>query len=335
MEDGSDFSAPDNLSNSCSENDVIRSSASLKHCKACGELVKGHLGPHGPSKCLQGTITRLVARVDHLEHAVKDRDQLFKQHERLTLERQEALLVTIEELEEQVSALKTGPDRTSLSEGFSSSKKNKVEVSEIDEREEGSPSPPQRTRIVPERPISECPGSECPVSECPVRVSISERPVLCLDSDAETVVPASPSTSGFRSFANMVRHSVPDVDGFTDVRRRKAVSGNKNQKIASCLKGASKVTCKPFHVAGISPESSVEDVRTYCRLKNVLITGCYPIRTWTWGTQSMKLFIDVAAADVIMDDDFWPDLVRCRPWMKEPPSRAHSDRTGRVGHTMV
>ena len=80
------------------------------------------------------------------------------------------------------------------------------------------------------------------------------------------------------------------------------------------------MSCKPFYIAGISPESSAEDVLTHCRLKNVTVTGCYPIRTRQWGTQVMKLFAEASAEEVILGDDFWPDLVWCRPWLKDPPS---------------
>ena len=118
---------------------------------------------------------------------------------------------------------------------------------------------------------------------------------------------------------------VDSSDGFDfpKTRRRRAqvrlnLKAGGPRQIASALKGARKVSCKPFYIAGISPESSAEDVLTHCRLKNVTVTGCYPIRTRQWGTQVMKLFAEASA--VFLGDDFWPDLVRCRPWLKDPPS---------------
>ena len=50
-------------------------------------------------------------------------------------------------------------------------------------------------------------------------------------------------------------------------------------KVASRLKGAERIACTPYHLSGVSPVSSEDDVVTFCRLKNVTVTGCYPIQT--------------------------------------------------------
>ena len=88
------------------------------------------------------------------------------------------------------------------------------------------------------------------------------------------------------------------------------------------------MVCKPFHLSGISLESSVENINvlTYCRLKKVTLTSWFPIRTRRRGTQSMKLFAEAVAGNVLLGDGFWPDFVRCRSWLKDPPSlhRANS-----------
>ena len=103
-------------------------------------------------------------------------------------------------------------------------------------------------------------------------------------------------------------------DGFLPARKKHG-----RLRVASRLKGAKSVKCKAFHLAGISPDSAVEDVITHCRLKGVAATGCYPVRTRAWGTQSMKLFVDAAAEASVLQEDFWPAHVRCTLWLKKPP----------------
>ena len=78
---------------------------------------------------------------------------------------------------------------------------------------------------------------------------------------------------------------------------------------------------KPFHLSGLDPETAVEDVVTYCKQKGVNTTGCYPLPTRLWGTQTMKIFVDKQSEQVVLASDFWPDLVQCRAWQKLPPSR--------------
>ena len=84
-----------------------------------------------------------------------------------------------------------------------------------------------------------------------------------------------------------------------------------------------RVACKPFHLSGVSPTSTVEDVVTFCRLKRVNITGCYPVHTRVWGTQSMKVFVERSAEEVILSKDFWPEHVSCRKWLKNPKFGSH------------
>ena len=85
------------------------------------------------------------------------------------------------------------------------------------------------------------------------------------------------------------------------------------------LKGAERVRTKPFHLAGISPDCSATDVTAYCRQRNVLGTGCYLIRTGIGGTQSPNIFVNQSSIDTILKENFWPDLVRCRGWERDPP----------------
>ena len=116
-------------------------------------------------------------------------------------------------------------------------------------------------------------------------------------------------------------------DGFTQPKRRrprkptpsnnlsgKRVTGN------ATLRGAQRVSASPFHLAGISLESTAEDIVSYCRTRNVSVTGCYLVRSRVWGTQSAKLFAATSSADKILDSNFWPEHMRCRKWDNYPPT---------------
>lgn len=107
--------------------------------------------------------------------------------------------------------------------------------------------------------------------------------------------------------------------GSNTVRQGSALYGLPRNR----LKGSTRVSCKPFHLAGISLESRPEDVVAFCRQRNIVVTGCYCIPTRVWGTQSMKLFLDESAERKVLDSNFWPEFVKCRVWTKEPPARSH------------
>ena len=90
------------------------------------------------------------------------------------------------------------------------------------------------------------------------------------------------------------------------------------------LKGAEKISCKPYHLAGISLDSSAADVASYCEARHVRITGCYLIRSRVWGTVSAKIFVDCGAWSKVLDSGFWPEFIRCRQWKSTPPKGASS-----------
>ena len=76
-------------------------------CSGCGLPTKDHPGPVGPAKFLVAGINKLRSRVDELERVGKIREDELRQHEALSVERQEALLATIAALEERVGQLES------------------------------------------------------------------------------------------------------------------------------------------------------------------------------------------------------------------------------------
>ena len=91
------------------------------------------------------------------------------------------------------------------------------------------------------------------------------------------------------------------------------------------LVGATKLTCAPFNVSGISLDSTEEDILLYCHDKGVTVTGVYMLLTRVWGTRSAKLFAVAADGDTIISECFWPTHVMCRPWLPKPPRRAPAE----------
>ena len=93
-------------SSSCAEPQSSSQSKRLS-CSACGLPTKDHRGLVGQLKCLVGLLNILRTRVDELERAAQEREEQLRQHELLSVERQEALLATITTLEERVVHLES------------------------------------------------------------------------------------------------------------------------------------------------------------------------------------------------------------------------------------
>ncbi len=107
----------------------------------CGEQTKGHLGPYG-AKCIQGIFLKFTTRIDELEKDVKAKGEQLRQHEKLSIERQEALLATIAALEEQV--LQVRPDQVSES-AHDHSCKSRSRRSETGQNDEFESTHPEST----------------------------------------------------------------------------------------------------------------------------------------------------------------------------------------------
>ncbi len=100
-----------------------------------------------------------------------------------------------------------------------------------------------------------------------------------------------------------------------------------SRRRSSALSGAKRVNVKILHLSGISPKCCAQDIFEHCRKKGFPIASCFFIRTKVWGTVSAKLFVDEDFATNLLEEEFWPDLIACRLWEREPPrfARAHLD----------
>ena len=110
-------------------------SASAKHCSACGVLVKDHAGSHGPQRCVAELIKALQQRIDVLEEKTARHDEELRSERDLHLERQGALLATIEVLEERIASLEQsgGSSLEAAAVGCRKSEQAQVPVAELDQ----------------------------------------------------------------------------------------------------------------------------------------------------------------------------------------------------------
>ena len=103
---------------------------------------------------------------------------------------------------------------------------------------------------------------------------------------------------------------------------RKAKSARQRTNLD--LRGAKRVDCHPFHLSGLSPDNDITDVLEYCRKRGIFVAGGRLIHTRVWGTKSAKIFIDCTSKEQVLAANFWPELVKCRAWLKQPPARANA-----------
>ena len=301
-------------------------SSLVKRCAACRQPVKDHPGPVGQAKCMVGMVNALAKRVVDLECAATKRESDFREHEMLAAQRQEALLATIATLEERIGHLEAQGERiVSEKLGCASSpvdllcSPNSMDAESL-------------TSVV----TSAC-EEDGDIAVSAEAVSAELRTVAAAQTPCTQVLQTTGSRHGDEEGAAMLERAregssyavvtASGSDGFTTVVR-KASSKRKFQKktsstktIAAPLSGAQRVSCKPFHLSGLSMDTTTDDVLAYVKLKGVTITGCYAISTKVWGTASMKVFIAKSAEPTVLDSNFWPEFVKCREWMKTPPFR--------------
>ena len=113
MAGGSNSCTPATSLDTASSVDENRPFSQGKHCSVCNEATKGHLGPYGPGRCIRGIVIKLTERVDELEKAGKIKDKQLRELERLSAERQEALLATIQVLDEQIKHMEKRQESSS------------------------------------------------------------------------------------------------------------------------------------------------------------------------------------------------------------------------------
>ena len=78
-----------------------------------------------------------------------------------------------------------------------------------------------------------------------------------------------------------------------------------------------------YHLSGIDLDCTVNDVIHHCKKKGILATACFMLkRRALHTTQTAKLYVRDDLK--ILEDGFWPDFLKCRPWQQSPPERVVS-----------
>ena len=326
---------------------VSSSSGSLKHCSVCGVAVKDHLGPHGPAKCLVKLIELLSQCIERLGNDKKRQADELQLQSRLHVERQEALLATIEALDERVVSLEqkvVALEHASVKPAPTGNVDSGPPVSTSTALEhEKADSPPASSNDLPLVGEARTDPTQCVGKPSSVKVSFGVSSAFSEPGGADRVddddVPADdpsvvavekPVPLSWSSTVAGSRTSLDQVcDGFQLVGKngRPVRHASKDRRRAGHsvsqrgrLKGAVRVRCMPFHLSGISLESDADDIVSYCRSKAVVITGCYLIRSRIWGTQSAKIYVDKESKELVLGDSFWPTHLKCRVWEPDAPS---------------
>ena len=74
-----------------------------------------------------------------------------------------------------------------------------------------------------------------------------------------------------------------------------------------------------FYLGGIDAACSAEDISAYYRNKNVRVASCRILPSNRFGRVSAGLSVAAADAETVdvLNADFWPNLVKIRPWKFE------------------
>ena len=85
------------------------------------------------------------------------------------------------------------------------------------------------------------------------------------------------------------------------------------------LRGSAPVKKSVFYLGGIDAACSAEDISAYCHNKNVRVASCRILPSNRFGTVSARLSVAAADAETVdvLNADFWPNLVKIRPWKFE------------------
>ena len=323
-----DFGAP-SLSTQTGE------SRAPKRCKICRVNVKEHFGPHGEGNCLFGVVAGLRQRIDNLEKTLLDVKEKHQedlvQQEALHHKRVDGLMTIIEGLQDRLEEQsKNLPTQSSVEKSTFSTSEAPRQESPKREARESQLSYPQEPPVQLHSPQSRSEGAV--EIEC-----FEQRSSLVSFADVVVAQPPRVKAVTSRSEANVNKGSADaekneknneaTSDGFTQPKRRKPRKPTPSNSLAgkrvsgnATLRGAQRVSASPFHLAGISLDSTADDIVSYCRTRSVSVTGCSLVRSRVWGTQSAKLFVATSSTDKILDESFWPEHIRCRKWDKHPPA---------------
>ena len=302
------------------------SNSSGKHCSSCRKPVKDHVGPHGKDRCGWSVVETLRLRVVELEKLVavnqerhaEDISSLEARYvedlarsDKLHQQRTESLLVLVESLQGRENAVPIpAVDRHRSAD--------KVALP-ADQKDAIGPSEPENSQL----------------ESMPEQIHPSFAKIVSSNDNGGITLSSIPSASPASSSSP---NSETTREGeFIEVRKKRTLRTGlrPNRTVrggdltsSGTLRGSKRVRTKCYFVSGVSPDSTEEQIRSYCNKRFVQTTGCYLLRSRNWGTQSAKLFVAADCSDTVEQTDFWPEFIHCRPWIRDPPGPSHRIENG-------
>jgi hypothetical protein len=73
-----------------------------------------------------------------------------------------------------------------------------------------------------------------------------------------------------------------------------------------------------FYVYRLSKSHSADDIKSYCKDRNLSVIDCNEVCINRYTTRSFRLIVGHEGSDHLMDPSFWPKYVMCRPWVWKP-----------------
>ena len=110
-------------------------------------------------------------------------------------------------------------------------------------------------------------------------------------------------------------------------RRKKSSRGPSpdSTRRQSELKGATRIKKSVFYISGIDVSCPEDTLVDYCLNRQVRVASCGFLNSKHFGTKSARLVVSAEDAEAtnIVNESFWPENIRARPWKfpETPPDR--------------
>ncbi len=73
-------------------------------------------------------------------------------------------------------------------------------------------------------------------------------------------------------------------------------------------------TFKQFFLSGIADDVNESQITSYLAKRNIKANNIFIFRSQRRGTISVKIGIPLASVSTVLEENFWPKYVQCKPW---------------------
>lgn len=87
--------------------------------------------------------------------------------------------------------------------------------------------------------------------------------------------------------------------------------------------------CKQFFLSGIAETVNKDQIFSYLATKGITLTNIFTFQSKRRGTISAKISIPSVSSSRVLEKNFWPEHVLCKPWLQNEnkPSAGNSKST--------